>query len=244
MTELKDMTGLKERAGALRLRGLLARWDEIADADWLPELIEHEERERSSRSLARRTAEAMLCRFSPLADFDWNWPRQCDRKAVNALMAADFAAEPANAVLVGPPGVGKTMIAANVASRALAAGATVRFENADKLLASLASIDDAALLERRLTRICRPKLLVLDELGYVGHDAREADILFHMISRRYRRRATIVTTIRPFAEWGQAFPGSACVAGLIDRLTHNARVVTIDADSWRLRETLGRADAP
>ena len=117
---------LMERARALGLHGLVAHWDDIGETGWLPELIAWEEEEKRSRSLKRRLGAARIGRFKPLADFDWDWPRRCDRMAVEDLMSLGFLNEAANVVLVGPNGVGKSTIAANIAHRAVLAGHTVR----------------------------------------------------------------------------------------------------------------------
>ena len=99
---------LKDRARALGLHGLIAHWDEVGECDWLPALIAWEEDEKRARSLKRRLADARLGDFKPLADFNWDWPRRCDRMAVEDLMGLDFLKEAANVVLVGPNGVGKS----------------------------------------------------------------------------------------------------------------------------------------
>ena len=141
---------LKDRARALGLHGLLAHWGEVAERDWLAELIAWEEEERRARSLKRRLAAAQIGRFKPLADFDWEWPRRCDRMAVEDLMSLDFLDDAANVVLVGPNGVGKSTIAANLAHRAILEGHTVRFATAASMLGELAAIDSDTLLQRKL----------------------------------------------------------------------------------------------
>lgn len=231
------MITLKDRARALGLHGLLARWGEVAEADWLEDLITNEEHERRARSFERRRAAARLPAFSPLADFDWTWPRDIDREAIGELMTLAFINRADNAVLVGGQGTGKTMIAANIAHQALLRGHTVRFEAAPSLLADLAALDSRQALLHRLTVLARPRLLVLDEIGYVRLDSRLADILYTIIARRYRRRSTLVTTSLGFAQWDRVFPGAAGIAAAVDRLTHKATIVAIDSDSWRLRHS-------
>jgi DNA replication protein DnaC len=104
----------RARAGALNLHGLLAHWGEVATEDWVAALLGWEEQERSRRSLERRLRTAHIGRFKPLCDFDWAWPTRCDRAAIEALMALDFLDDATNVVLVGPNGVGKSMIAQNI----------------------------------------------------------------------------------------------------------------------------------
>jgi len=119
MTELDTM---RARAEALHLHGLLAHWPEVATEAWVAPLLGWEEQERARRSLERRLGSAHIGRFKPLCDFDWTWPKRCDRAAVEALMALDFLAEAANVVLVGPNGVGKSTLAQNIAHQALIHG--------------------------------------------------------------------------------------------------------------------------
>ena len=227
---------LMERARALRLYGLIAHWDDIGETGWLPTLIAWEEEERRSRSLKRRLSDARLGQFKPLADFDWDWPRRCDRTVVEDLMSLEFLREAANVVLVGPNGVGKSTIAANLAHRAIIEGHTVRFTTAGNMLGELAAIDSDSLLQRKLRFYARQQLLIIDEVGYLSYSNRHADLLFNIVSSRSQQRSTIITTNRPFAEWGEAFPNAACVVALVDRLVHNAEIIAIDGDSYRRKE--------
>ena len=227
---------LMDRARALGLHGLIAHWDEVEDSDWLTSLIAWEEEEKRSRSLKRRLADARLGEFKPLADFNWDWPRRCDRMAVEDLMGLEFLKEATNVVLVGPNGVGKSTIAANIGHRAVLEGHTVRFATAASMLGELAAIDSDILLQRKLRFYARQNLLVIDEVGYLSYSNRHADLLFNIVSSRTQKNSTIITTNRPFAEWGEAFPNATCVVALVDRLVHNAEIVAIDGDSYRRKE--------
>jgi DNA replication protein DnaC len=231
---------LMDRARALKLHGLLAHWEEIAETGWIESLIRWEEQERARRGLERRLKGAHLGRFKPLADFDWQWPSQCNRQAVEELMRLGFIEETANAVLVGPNGVGKSTIARNIASQAVLAGHTVRFTSAAQMLNELAAQDGDNALRRRLALYARPRLLVIDEVGYLSYSNRHADLLFEIVSRRYEEKSTLITTNRPFAEWNQVFPNAACVVSLIDQLVHHAEIIQIEGGSFRLKEAKQR----
>ena len=220
---------LKTRAQTLKLYGLLAHWDEISDQDWVVLLIEWEEAERQARSLQRRLSNARLGQFKPLADFDWQWPKRCDRAALEELMRLGFLGEAGNAVLVGPNGQG------------VINGHTVLFTTASGMLNELAAQDGDSALRRRLKRYTHPELLVIDEIGYLSYGNRHADLLFEIVSRRYEEKSTVVTTNRPFAEWGEVFPNASCVVSLIDRLVHNAEIINIEGDSYRLKEARERS---
>ena len=233
---------LRQRAEALHLHGLLTHWQEVASADWIEKLVQWEEDGRTQRSLERRIKNAHLGRFKPMCDFDWAWPKRCDRGAIEALMSLDFLREAANAVLVGPNGVGKTMLAKNIGHQALLQGHTVLFANAGHLLGDMAALDSDSALRSRLYFYTRPDLLVIDEVGYLSYSNRHADLLFELISRRYESKSTVVTSNKPFASWSEVFPNAACVVSLVDRLVHHAEIVSLEGDSYRLKEARERAE--
>ena len=116
------------------------------------------------------------------------------------------------------------------------------FGTASEILNELAQQDSAIGLARRLRRYVNPSLLVIDEIGYLIHTGRHADLLFEIVSRRHQTKATIVTTNKPFTEWNQVFPNSSCVVALIDRLVHRADVVNIEGESYRLKEAKERTE--
>jgi len=236
---------LRAQATELRLHGLLAHWDELMGAPESEQRVRQwlswESAERIHRSLERRLRDAHLGRFKPLADFDWSWPKQCDRTAIEELMSLQFLADASSVVLFGPNGVGKSMIAANIAHQAVLQGHTALFTTAGQMLSELAALDSDSALRRRLQHYAAPDLLLVDEVGYLSYSNRHADMLFELVSRRYLHKSTIVTTNRRFADWGEVFPNAACVVSLVDRLMHRAEVVRIEGDSYRQKEADERA---
>jgi DNA replication protein DnaC len=241
-TPTTEIDTLRARAEALRLHGLLIHWTEVATQPWLAPMLDWEEQQRASRSLERRLKTARIGLFKPLCDFDWGWPRRCDRVAVEALATLDFLKETANAVFVGPNGVGKSMLAQNIAHQAVIQGYTVLFTSAGELLGDLCALDSDSTLQRRLRHYARPQLLAIDEVGYLSYSNRHADMLFQLVSRRYQTKSTLITTNRPFAEWNEVFPNAACVVSLVDRLVHNAEIIAIEGESYRLKEARDRAE--
>lgn len=231
------MTQLKHQAQALKLHGLLAHWPEVQDQPWLSRLLDWEQQERARRGLERRLRSARLGAFKPLADFDFSWPKKIDRPQLDDLFQLEWLQTATNVVLVGPNGVGKTMLAKNLAHQAALAGASVRFFTVSEMLNTLAEQLSSASLHRKIAFFCRPQLLVLDELGYLSYDSRHADLLFEVVSRRYLQRPILLTTNKPFAEWSEVFPNASSVVTLVDRLVHRSEVLAITGDSYRLKES-------
>ena len=238
---------LRQQASDLRLYGLLSHWSEMMaqpeQARWVTQWLSWEASERSRRSLERRLRSAQIGRFKPMADFDWDWPEQCDRAAVEELMTLAFLTDASNVVLVGPNGVGKTMVACNIGYQAVLLGHTALFTTAGQLLGDLASLDSDSTLRRRLRYYGAPDVLLVDEVGYQSYSNRHADLLFELINRRYEKKSTVVTTNKAFADWGEVFPNAACVVSLIDRLVHRAEVVRVDGESYRKKEADERLKA-
>jgi DNA replication protein DnaC len=238
------MAPLADQLAALGLRATAAQLDDLValaiKRRWSPmQLLEHlaerEQQERTRRSLERRLARSRLGRFTPMTAFDWAWPKRIDRAAIEAALTLDFLGAARNIVLVAPQGLGKTMIAQNIAHAAVLGGAHVLFTTAAQLLLDLGSQDSARGLARRLTYYATRTLLAIDEIGFLSYDARAADLLFQVVSRRYERRSLVITTNLPFSEWPTIFPNAATATALIDRLVHHAEIITIEGDSYRRR---------
>lgn len=227
----------------LHLFGCLARIDELASEDWLERLVTLETDERTRRSLDNRTRISGLGSFKAITDFDWSWPKKVDRMLVEEVLGLGFVQEGANVVLLGPNGVGKTMFLKNIASRALHQGLPVLVRSASDLLADLANQESSVARARRLRAYVAPAILCIDEVGYLSYDARHADLLFEVVTRRYEKKKPIVlTTNKPFSEWPTVFPNAACVVTLVDRLLHRAEIIAVEGDSYRLREAQERVE--
>lgn len=228
---------LKDRVRRLGLYGVLNDWERVAGASWLEELVTIEERERAHRSLIRRTRSARLGSFRPMADFDYAWPEELDRAALDELFTLAFVREGSNVVIVGPNGLGKTMIAQNLANEAVRQGMRTRFTTAADMLSDLAAQEGPTALARRERLYANPELLVIDEVGYLNYDNRYADLLFSVVNRRYREsRSIVLTTNMPFAQWPDHFANAACVVTLVDRLTHRAEILQLAGRSYRHKE--------
>lgn len=208
---------------------------------WGPrQLLEYiadvEEKDRARRGLERRMARSRLERFKPMADFDWNWPDKIDRELVESAVRGDFMESNRNVVLVAPQGLGKTMIAQNIAHQAILNGHGVLFLSAAQLLLDLAGQESARALDRRLKYFAKVGLLVIDEIGFLAFDNRNADLLFQVVSRRYEKKSLVLTTNLAFRDWPSIFPNATCATALIDRVIHHADVIQIEGKSYRRRE--------
>jgi DNA replication protein DnaC len=235
---------LSEQLAALGLHFAAGNIDDIVALAtkhrWGPvELLSHvgkeETKERARRSLERRLARARLGRFTPMADFDWAWPARIDKEAVEEALRLDFVASGRNLVLIAPQGLGKTMIAQNIAHQSVLKGYHAVFTTAAQLLLDLGGQDSSRALDRRLRYFASVGLLVIDEIGYLSYDARNADLLFQVVSRRYEQKSLVLTTNLPFGEWATIFPNAACATALIDRIVHHADIIGIEGKSYRRR---------
>jgi DNA replication protein DnaC len=233
---------LREKARKLGFKALAANWSEYANEPCIKRLLEQEETDKHRRSLERRLRESQINEMKPAAEFDWVWPKKIDRELVEDLFTLKFVEEPANVIFMGPNGVGKTMLAKNLSHRALLAGYKTRFTSASQMLNDLSAQDGASARLKSLRKYTSPDLLVIDELGYLSYDNRYADLLYEVINGRYMKSSTILTTNKPFQEWGEVFTNAGCVVTLVDRLMHKAEVVLIEGASFRNREATERAE--
>jgi len=239
-------TDLREQLGLLGLRHTAHTLDDLValatKSRWgAQQILEHlariELEDRARRSLERRLGRSRLGRFKAIVDFDWAWPKRIDRDAVEAALRLDFLDKAHNVVLVANQGLGKTMIAQNIAHAAVQAGHSVLFTTAAQMLLDLGSQESARGLDQRLRHYCnRTALLVIDEIGYLSYDNRNADLLFQVVSRRYEKRSVVLTTNLTFSDWPTVFPNAACTTALIDRLVHHSEIISIEGKSYRARE--------
>jgi DNA replication protein DnaC len=243
------MMDIKTRLSALGLRDTAEHLDDmlaygtkrrLSHEQFLERLGDIEEKERARKSLERRAARSRIGRFKPIADYDWNWPEHIERARVEAAVRLDFLNEAGNVVLVAPQGLGKTMIAQNIAHNAVLAGHSVLFLTAAQLLLDLAAQDSARRLDLKLRFYASVALLVIDEVGYLSFDTRNADLFFQVVNRRYEKKSLVLTTNLAFEDWPTIFPNATCATALIDRVIHHADVLGIRGQSYRLRQAQSR----
>lgn len=239
-------TDLQETLKKMRLFWLAANTDDfvaratkarLSPLQMIEQLTQLEIQHMKQVNLTRRMFEARLGNFRSFDQFDWAWPKELDRDTVEQLLTLSFIEENRNAIFVGPAGIGKTMLAKNIAHKALLAGKTVKFRAAADILNDLNKKDSFRSMNLGVQQFARPDLLVIDELGYLSYDNRAADILFQLIQTRYEAKSVIVTMNVAFAEWNTIFPTATCVSAMIDRLTHHATILKFAGESYRLKES-------
>lgn len=252
MTDLKSRLQRFLVATAAQLEDFLARATKarLTPVQILEEILRIEEIDKTRRSVASRLRRSRIGRFKPVTDFDWNWPKRIERDVVERALELEFVREGRNLVLLGSNGLGKTMIAKNVAYQAVMNGFSVLFTTAAELIEDLRSCSPET-LRRRLARYTRPLLLCIDEVGYLSYDSHAADLLYKVVDRRYERpganepssRSILITTNLAFRDWNTVFPNATSIATLLDKLTHHADVTVIEGDSYRVHESQREAAA-
>jgi len=200
-------------------------------------LIGLEQAAREQRALERRLREARLPKQKTLAEYDFKFPKRIPKAAILRLFDCDFIERHGCAVLIGPTGTGKSHLLAALGYTAVERGHSVRHTRVVDMLNHLTAAQLSGSLGKTLRSYVRPSLLLLDELGYLPIDKRGADLLFQVVAARYEVGSIVITTNRPFREWGKLFDVDNTLAtALIDRLMHHGEGIVIQGESFRMRD--------
>lgn len=206
-------------------------------------LIGMEQAARQQRALERRLREARLPKAKTLAEYDFNFPKRIPKAAILRLFDCDFIERHGCAVLIGPTGTGKSHLLTALGYTACERGYSVRHTRVVDMINHLTTAQINGLLGKALKNYARPTLLLLDELGYLPIDKRGADLLFQVVAARYESGSIVLTTNRPFREWGALFDVDNTLAtALIDRLMHHGEAILIQGASYRMKDK--DADSP
>jgi DNA replication protein DnaC len=238
----------------LRLSGVKLVWSALAAtadkegwpaARFLAALAEQELADRGQRRFARHLAEARLPPGKSLDAFDFDAVPMISKAQVQALAAGDAWLEKgANLLVFGPPGVGKSHLAAALGLALIEKGWRVLFTRTTDLVQKLQLARRDLALEAAIEKLDKYHLLILDDLAYVVRDQAETSVLFELISTRYERRSLLITANQPFGEWGKIFPDHAMTLAAVDRLVHHATIFEMNVDSYRRKSALKKTAGP
>jgi len=215
--------------------------DEIARREFnlreaLVYLCEAEIERKETRRIDMAKKIAHFPMYRTLESFDFKAQTSVDPKQVRELATCRWVANGDALLLLGPPGVGKTHLSVALGLEAIKAGYSVRCVSATALMTALVHGRDEGRFEERLKQFLKPKLLIIDELGYLPFEADAAHLFFQLISHRYERGSVLITSNRAVSEWGDVFGDGVVATAILDRLLHHSHVLTIRGESYRLRE--------
>ncbi len=249
-----DAARLQLLLSELRLPAIKQMWAKFAEqsdkegwpaARFLAALAEHEVADRSRRRIERHLTEARLPVGKTLASFDFAAVPMVSKAQVMALVAGDsWLEQGANLLLFGPPGGGKSHLAAAIGLALVENGRRVLFMRTSDLVQRLQIARRELTLESTLAKLDKYHLLILDDIAYVSKDQVETSVLFELIGSRYERRSLLITANQPFGEWGKIFPDQAMTLATVDRLVHHSTILEMNVESYRRRAALDRKHGP
>lgn len=232
----------------LRLPTIKTLWPQFAEAadreGWpaarfLAAIAEHELAERANRRIGRHLAEAHLPPGKTLDSFAFEAVPMISKAQVMAMAAGDsWLAKGANVLMFGPPGGGKSHLAAAIGLALIENGWRVLFTRTTDLVQKLQVARRELQLEAAIAKLDKFDLLILDDLAYVTKDQAETSVLFELISARYERRSVLITANQPFGEWNRVFPDPAMTLAAVDRLVHHATIFEMNVESFRRRSAM------
>ncbi len=231
-----EFLGLNEMAAVLDSRLEAAAQKDKTYLEFLTDLVDSELAVRRERYLKTRTRLAHLPFHKTLEQFDFSFQPSIDDRQIRELSTLRFAYDASNVIFLGPPGVGKTHLAVALGVEAIRQGLGVYFITAHDLVNDLRRAWAENRLERRMRVYLAPRVLIIDEMGYLPMDDAGATIFFQLVSARYERGSIVLTSNKSFGDWGTIFGDAIIATAILDRLLHHSTTVNIRGESYRLRE--------
>lgn len=236
--QLKAMylTYVAQHFEALGQKAALAQSTHV---DYLAQLIDGEHCRRDDRGTERRIIAARLPVLKTLEQFDWSWPSKLNQMQIRNLFRLGFLKDKGNVIFIGTVGLGKSHLATALAHKACLSGHSALFTTAINIINSLAAAQASGGIKREMHKYLKPSILVIDELGYLPIDKFGADCLFQIVSGRYERSSTVITSNRAFKHWAEIFNNdSALTSALLDRLLHHAETILVEGRSYRMKDQI------
>jgi DNA replication protein DnaC len=255
VTQSLQALRLTTAASSLERHLRAAQERDLAPLQFLDALLTDEATSRQEKGLQLRMRLARFPVLKTLDSFEYDVQPSLDRRVINELRTLAFIERAQNVVLLGPPGVGKTHLATGLGVQALQAGHRAYFVSAQELLDQIHLAQLNGIPGHKQRHLTNAQLLIIDELGYVEFDKAAATWLFQLICQRYERRSTIITSNKPFADWGTIFADVTLAGAMLDRILHHSHVLNLKGESYRLRSRVSekggarrkngdRADSP
>lgn len=214
---------------------LEAETEHLGYEEFLYRLLKAEEYGKQQRRALRLTDKAQFETDKTLEDIDYSFNPSLDKAKIDELGRLNFLAAHENIIIIGPPGVGKSMIAAGIGRKACNAGYKVLFVNAKDLVDTLYAQMQKGTLAEALDNLKKIPLLIVDELSYLKMDREKESIFFQIIRQRYEKGSLIITTNLPLGRWNEVFTGQLAATAILDRLVHHCHILSISGDSYRVK---------
>lgn len=234
--EALKLSFVREHFESLAQQAGAEQWSHV---EFLARLIEGEAHRREQRSIQRRVGLARFPVLKSLDQFDWNWPKKINRAQIQNLFRLRFIEDNANVIFISTVGLGKSHLSIAIGHTACLRGYSVLFTTAVDIINSLSAAQAHGGLKRELRKYLQPRLLLIDELGYLPIDKHGADLLFQVISQRYEHGPIVITSNRAYKHWSEIFNNDTTLtSALLDRLLHHAETILIEGKSYRMKDRI------